>query len=53
MRSIGELGHIFDPAQAADDLSAPASSELPHNDKISRRWKDPKDRSAGIQKSHR
>ncbi len=35
MRSIGELGHIFDPAQAADDLSAPASSELPHNDKIS------------------
>ncbi len=35
MRSIGELGHIFDPAQAADDLSAPTSSELPHNNKIS------------------
>ena len=35
MRSIGELGHVFDPAQAADDLSAPTSSELPHNNKIS------------------
>jgi hypothetical protein len=35
MRSIAELGHIFDPAQAADDLSAPISSELPHNNKIS------------------
>ena len=35
MRSIGELGHIFDPAQAADDLSAPNSSEPPVNDKIS------------------
>jgi hypothetical protein len=35
MRSIGELGHIFDPAQAADDLSAPTSSELPYNNKIS------------------
>jgi hypothetical protein len=35
MRSIGELGHIFDPAQAADDLSAPTSSELPLNNKIS------------------
>ena len=35
MQSIGELGHIFDPAQAADDLSAPKSSEPPVNDKIS------------------
>ena len=35
MQSIGELGHIFDPAQAADDLSAPNSSEPPVNDKIS------------------
>jgi hypothetical protein len=35
MRSVGELGHIFDPAQAADDLSAPTSSELPYNNKIS------------------
>jgi Tfp pilus assembly protein PilX len=35
MRSIAELGHIFDPAQAADDLSAPISSEVPHNNKIS------------------
>jgi Tfp pilus assembly protein PilX len=35
MRSIGELGHIFDPAQAADDLSAPTSSQLPYNNKIS------------------
>ncbi|HEY5707479.1 MAG TPA: hypothetical protein VIS96_18115 [Terrimicrobiaceae bacterium] len=35
MRSVGELGHIFDPAQAADDLSAPISSELPYNNKIS------------------
>jgi Tfp pilus assembly protein PilX len=35
MQSIGELGHIFDPSQAADDLSAPKSSELPVNDKIS------------------
>jgi hypothetical protein len=35
MRSIGELGHIFDPAQAADNLSAPTSSELPYNNKIS------------------
>ncbi|HEY5778261.1 MAG TPA: hypothetical protein VIT00_05955 [Terrimicrobiaceae bacterium] len=33
MLSIGELGHIFDPAQAADDLSAPISSE--GNNKIS------------------
>lgn len=24
MRSIGELGHIFDPIQAADDLTAPS-----------------------------
>jgi Tfp pilus assembly protein PilX len=35
MRSLGELGHIFDPAQAADDLSAPLSSDLPFNNKIS------------------
>ena len=35
MQSIGELGHIFDPAQAADDLSAPNSSEPPVNDKVS------------------
>ena len=35
MRSVGELGHIFDPAQAADDLRAPTSSELPYNNKIS------------------
>jgi Tfp pilus assembly protein PilX len=35
MQSIGELGHIFDPAQAADDLSAPNSSEPPVNNKIS------------------
>jgi Tfp pilus assembly protein PilX len=35
MQSIAELGHIFDPAQAADDLSAPNSSEPPVNDKIS------------------
>ncbi len=35
MQSIGELGHIFDPAQAADDLSAPDSSEPPVNNKIS------------------
>ena len=35
MRSIGELGHIFDPAQAADDLTAPNSSVLPFNNKIS------------------
>jgi len=35
MRSIGELGHILDPAQAADDLSAPISSEVPYNNKIS------------------
>lgn len=35
MNSIGELGHIFDPAQAADDLSAPDSSEAPVNNKIS------------------
>ena len=35
MQSIGELGHIFDPAQAADDLSAPNSSEPPINNKIS------------------
>ena len=35
MRSLGELGHVFDPAQAADDLSAPTSSELPLNNKIS------------------
>ena len=35
MGSIGELGHIFDPAQAADDLSAPVSSEQPSNNKIS------------------
>lgn len=35
MQSIGELGHIFDPAQAADDLSAPDSSEAPTNNKIS------------------
>ena len=35
MVSIGELGHIFDPAQAADDLSAPISSEQPYNNKIS------------------
>jgi hypothetical protein len=34
MQSVGELGHIFDPAQAADDLSAPNSSEPPVNDKI-------------------
>ena len=35
MSSIGELGHIFDPAQAADDLSAPTSSDPPINNKIS------------------
>jgi type II secretory pathway pseudopilin PulG len=35
MQSIGEFGHIFDPAQAADDLSAPNSSEPPINNKIS------------------
>ena len=35
MQSIGELGHIFDPAQAADDLGAPSSSEPPVNDKVS------------------
>ncbi len=35
MQSIGELGHIFDPAQAADNLSAPDSSEPPVNNKIS------------------
>jgi hypothetical protein len=35
MRSLGELGHIFDPAQAADDLSAPTSSDPPFNNKIS------------------
>jgi Tfp pilus assembly protein PilX len=35
MRSLGELGHIFDPAQAADDLSAPVSSDPPFNNKIS------------------
>jgi hypothetical protein len=35
MRSLGEFGHIFDPAQAADDLSAPTSSEPPFNNKIS------------------
>jgi type II secretory pathway pseudopilin PulG len=35
MRSVGELGHIFDPAQAADDLSAPISSDPPFNNKIS------------------
>ena len=35
MQSIGELGHVFDPAQAADDLSAPNSSEPPVNNKIS------------------
>jgi len=35
MLSLGELGHIFDPAQAADDLSAPFSSEAPYNNKIS------------------
>jgi type II secretory pathway pseudopilin PulG len=36
MRSIGELGHIFDPAQAADDLSAPISSDpLFPNNKVS------------------
>jgi len=35
MRSVGELGHIFDPAQAADDLRAPTSSELPYNNKVS------------------
>ena len=35
MRSIGELGHIFDPAQADDDLSAPDSSQPPINNKIS------------------
>ena len=36
MRSIGELGHIFDPAQAADDLSAPMSSDpLFPNNKVS------------------
>jgi Tfp pilus assembly protein PilX len=35
MSSIGELGHIFDPAQAADDLSAPISSDPPINNKIS------------------
>ena len=35
MRSVGELGHIFHPAQAADDLRAPTSSELPYNNKIS------------------
>jgi hypothetical protein len=35
MQSIGELGHIFDPAQAADNLSAPVSSQSPINNKIS------------------
>jgi hypothetical protein len=35
MVSIGELGHVFDPAQAADDLSAPLSSQAPINNKIS------------------
>jgi hypothetical protein len=29
MLSIGELGHIFDPAQAADDLTAPLGKAAP------------------------